>query len=248
MDYTAMEQYWIWLSSVEGIGPKRFYQLLSLYEDARSVWDALGGPLTPPDMKVLGPQTLEKLRAARDAQYFYRLFDRLDRAGCRRLLSPCALMPWYPVVRTRSLWQAMAVPLTLTYLRSQGLDPRRSVVALRGDRMTRSLYKTCLALAGEVSALSLDLRQDDGLVWRLQQELGLPLVDRAGDVTLAFAPVTAGSGVLPLWAEDPEVAGFHLTLPGLSLPESCPELPVLSALLDEGRLPLYQVLVVPDFT
>ena len=64
MDYTAMEQYWIWLSSVEGIGPKRFYQLLSLYEDARSVWDALGGVLTPPDMKVLGPQTLEKLRAA----------------------------------------------------------------------------------------------------------------------------------------------------------------------------------------
>ena len=48
--------------------------------------------------------------------------------------------------------------------------------------------------------------------------------------------------------EDPEVAGFHLTLPGLSLPESCPELPVLSALLDEGRLPLHQVLVVPDFT
>ncbi len=177
-----------------------------------------------------------------------KALDRLDRAGCRRLLSPCALMPWYPVVRTRSLWQAMAVPLTLTYLRSQGLDPRRSVVALRGDRMTRSLYKTCLALAGEVSALSLDLRQDDGLVWRLQQELGLPLVDRAGDVTLAFAPVTAGPGVLPLWAEDPEVAGFHLTLPGLSLPESCPELPVLSALLDEGRLPLHQVLVVPDFT
>ena len=35
MEYTAMEQYWIWLSSVEGIGTKRFYQLLSTYEDAR---------------------------------------------------------------------------------------------------------------------------------------------------------------------------------------------------------------------
>ena len=177
-----------------------------------------------------------------------KALDRLDRAGCRRLLAPCPVMPWYPVVHTRSLWQAMAVPLTLTYLRFQGLEPSRSVVALRGDRMTRSLYKTCLALAGEVSALSLSVRQDDGLVWRLQQELGLPLVDRAGDVTLAFAPATAGPGVLPLWAEDPEVAGFHLALPGLSLPEGCPELPVLSALLDEGRLPLHQVLVVPDFT
>ena len=35
MDYTAMEQYWIWLSSVEGIGPKRFYQLLALYRTCR---------------------------------------------------------------------------------------------------------------------------------------------------------------------------------------------------------------------
>ena len=84
MDYTAMEQYWIWLSSVEGIGAKRFYQLLSLYEDARSVWDAMGGPLTPPDIReALGPATLENLRAARDECYFYRLFDKLERGGMR---------------------------------------------------------------------------------------------------------------------------------------------------------------------
>ena len=37
MTYSEMEQYWIWLSSVEGVGVKRFYQLLSLFEDARSV-------------------------------------------------------------------------------------------------------------------------------------------------------------------------------------------------------------------
>ena len=83
MDYTAMDQYWVWLSSVEGIGPKRFYQLLSLYEDARSVWDALGGVLIPPDMRALGPTALENLRAARDERYFYRLFDRLERGGIR---------------------------------------------------------------------------------------------------------------------------------------------------------------------
>ena len=32
-----MEQYWIWLSSVDGIGPSRFYRLLSQYEDAHVV-------------------------------------------------------------------------------------------------------------------------------------------------------------------------------------------------------------------
>ena len=83
MDYTAMEQYWIWLSSVEGIGPKRFYQLLALYEDARGVWDALGGPLTPPDMQIVGPQALNNLRQARNEGYFYRLFDRFERLGVR---------------------------------------------------------------------------------------------------------------------------------------------------------------------
>ena len=47
MDYTAMDQYWIWLSGVEDIGPKRFYQLLTLYEDPRAVWDALGASGAP---------------------------------------------------------------------------------------------------------------------------------------------------------------------------------------------------------
>ena len=61
MCYTVMEQYWIWLSSVEGIGPKRFYQLLSMFEDARQVWDALGDPEGRRAMKFLGRAALNKL-------------------------------------------------------------------------------------------------------------------------------------------------------------------------------------------
>ncbi|MBQ8110647.1 MAG: DNA-processing protein DprA [Clostridia bacterium] len=83
MDYSPMDQYWIWLSSVEGIGPKRFYQLLTLFEDARGVWDALEGPMLPPDLKLVGPKALQELRTARDAGYFYRLFERLERLGIR---------------------------------------------------------------------------------------------------------------------------------------------------------------------
>ncbi len=177
-----------------------------------------------------------------------KALDRLDRAGCRRLLAPCPLMPQYPAVHTRGLWQALAVPLALTDLRVRGLEPRRSVAALQSDRMTRSLYRTCIALAGEVGALSLSVRQDNGLVWRLQQELGLPLVDRPGDVTLSFQPGVSQPGFFPLGGDDPEIGCFRLTLPGLTLPEGCPELPVLAALLDAGRLPLHQMLVIPDFS
>ena len=66
MEYTAMEQYWIWLSSVEGIGPKKFYHLLSVYEDARGVWDALGG--VPPALRQPEPGQLRRLPAPEPGQ------------------------------------------------------------------------------------------------------------------------------------------------------------------------------------
>ena len=71
-----MEQYWIWLSSVEGIGVKRFYQLMSLYEDARSVWDNVG-----PEMAFLGEKALTNLKNARTERYLYSLFMELEKKG-----------------------------------------------------------------------------------------------------------------------------------------------------------------------
>jgi len=77
MEISAMEQYWVWLSSVEGIGPKRFYQLLSEYGDARTVWDEAKRGSVRAD--GLGPKTFAKLREACTPAYFYRLFDELER-------------------------------------------------------------------------------------------------------------------------------------------------------------------------
>ena len=79
MEYSVMEQYWIWLSSVDGIGAKRFYRLLSQYGDARGVWDNIGDG----DMTFLGPKTLKTLRAARTEGYFFRLFAEMERTGMR---------------------------------------------------------------------------------------------------------------------------------------------------------------------
>ena len=131
MDYTAMEQYWIWLSSVEGIGPKRFYQLLSLYEDPRSVWDALGGALTPPDLQsALGPATLRSLRAARDERYFYTLFDRLERGGIRAVTR---LGEGYPPALT-----GIFDPPPTLYVRGEcPLDGERRLAIVGSRRCTR---------------------------------------------------------------------------------------------------------------
>ncbi len=83
-----MEQYWIWLSSVEGIGVKRFYQLMSLYEDARAVWDSAG-----PQMAFLGEKALGNLLAARTERYLYGLFAGLEKKG---IAAVTRLGPGYP--------------------------------------------------------------------------------------------------------------------------------------------------------
>ena len=131
MDYTAMEQYWVWLSSVEGIGAKRFYQLLALYEDARSVWDALGGVLVPPDIPaVTGPTVFEKLRAARNERRFYQLFDRLERGGIRAVTR---LGEAYPAALT-----GIYDPPPTLYVRGDcPLDGERKIAVVGSRKCTR---------------------------------------------------------------------------------------------------------------
>ena len=185
----------------------------------------------------------EESRLAR--RRIFKGLDRLEGAGCRRLLSPCPLVPHYPLVHTRSLWQAVAAPLALAALREMGLEPRQAVVALHGERMTRSYVRACVLLAREVKALSLSLEREETFCWDLQRELGLPLVEGAGAVTLSFLTGVARPAYFPLGDEDPAVPGFRPFLPGLELPPDCPELPVLAALLEAGRLPLADVQMLP---
>ncbi|MCD8382994.1 MAG: hypothetical protein LUC30_08825 [Clostridiales bacterium] len=175
-----------------------------------------------------------------------RGLDRLEEAGCRRLLAPCPLVPYYPTVHTRSLWQAVAAPLVLADLRQRGLEPCRSVVAVRGERMTRCYLRTCQALAREVKALSLSLLRQETFCWNLQQELGVPLVEGGEAATLSFLPGRWRPGFFPVGDDDPTMGGWRLELPGLSLPDGCPPLPTLAALLDAGRLPVGEVLCVAE--
>lgn len=193
--------------------------------------------------EALIPGTAESRLARRRV---FKGMDKLEAAGCRRLLSPCALLPHYPLVHTRSLWQAAAAPLALAALQEMGLTPREAVVALHGDRMTRSYVRTCVLLAREVKALSLSLEREETFCWDLQRELGLPLVDGGGAVTLSYLPGVARPAYFPLGDEDPAIPGFQPCLPGLELPAGCPETPFLAALLEAGRLPLSELQIRPD--
>ena len=140
MDYTVMEQYWIWLSSVEGIGPKRFYQLLSNYEDARQVWDALGALGMPEGMAFLGRQALHALREARSEAYFYRLFDRLDKLGVRAVTR---LSDDYPARLT-----AIYDPPPTLYVRGEcPIDGERMFAIVGSRRCTRDGQRAAREIA-----------------------------------------------------------------------------------------------------
>ena len=145
MNYTAMEQYWIWLSSVEGVGQKRFYQLLALYEDARAVWDALSGPLTPPDMLgALGPSALASLRQARREEYFYRLFDGLDRRNIRAVTR---LSDDYPAPLT-----TIFDPPPTLYVRGDcPLNADRMLAVVGSRRCTRDGQRAAREISGSLA-------------------------------------------------------------------------------------------------
>lgn len=126
MDLSAMEQYWVWLSSVEGIGPKRFYQLLSIYEDARTVWDNVGDEA----MRFLGPVVLKNLTAARNEQYFYALFSQLERLKLRAVTR---ISEGYPSL----LSSVYDPPPTLYVLGECDLDGERMFSIVGSRRCTR---------------------------------------------------------------------------------------------------------------
>lgn len=137
-----MEQYWIWLSCVDGIGPKRFYRLLSVYEDARNVWDNVGDE----GMRFLGARTLANLRAARTQEFFYRLFARLQSGGMRALSRICDDYP-------AALSQIYDPPPTLFVRGEANLSAERMFAVVGSRRATRegkrAAREFCVALARE---------------------------------------------------------------------------------------------------
>lgn len=140
MNYTAMEQYWIWLSSVEGIGVKRFYQLLSIFEDARAVWDNVGAP----EMKFLGAKVLENLRNAKNEAYFFRLFDAMERADCRAVTR---IHPDYP----KLLGEIYDPPATLYVRGDCPLDAERTFAIVGSRRCTRDGQRAAREIAAHLA-------------------------------------------------------------------------------------------------
>lgn len=126
MEYSVMEQYWIWLSSVEGIGPRRFYQLLSVYEDARDVWTRIGDA----GMRFLPQNVQRALRAARNERYFYELFWRME---ARKIRAITRLSDDYP----KSLLETVDAPPTIYVRGTANLQAEKMFAVVGARRCSR---------------------------------------------------------------------------------------------------------------
>lgn len=164
-----------------------------------------------------------------------RGLSALERAGCRRLLEPCPQAAGWGWVSTRGLWQAVAPRLALAALEARGLDPAQSVVGIHAARLSRSLLRCCGYLAPRVRSLALSPQAERLLGWELERTYGLPLTAAGADVTLAFERWESTERLFALAPPCPDIPGFTLKLPGLEVPEGCPELPLLSELWEQGR-------------
>ena len=125
MFYTEKQQYWIWLSSVKGIGPSNFFKLLDEYGEPENVWGQLYVARS-----VLTPAVYKNLEAARDQAWLDDLFDRMEREDIQAVTQ---LDDEYPD-RLRAIPGA---PPTLYLKGSRGaLNPERAIGIVGSRRIT----------------------------------------------------------------------------------------------------------------
>lgn len=121
MDYSPMEQYYIWLASVEGMTPTRFYRLLTQFGDARQVWEDAAAAA-----RLLPEKPASALLAARNQHRFYSLFNRIEGMDCQVITR---LSDHYPALLTQ-----IYDPPPLLYLRGALALGREKQIAVVGSR------------------------------------------------------------------------------------------------------------------
>ncbi len=76
MLYTDQQKYWIWLSSIQGVGAAQFYQLINEYGEPGYVWDQLILA-----KRLLTPAVYKHLQKARSRDYLDELFGMMEETG-----------------------------------------------------------------------------------------------------------------------------------------------------------------------
>lgn len=76
MFYTDQQKYWIWLSSIRGVGAGQFYNLINEYGEPGYVWDQLILA-----RRILTPAVYKHLQQARSQDYLDELLGQMEESG-----------------------------------------------------------------------------------------------------------------------------------------------------------------------
>lgn len=138
---TEQEQYWVWLFSIDGIGPRRFYAILEWFEDAKNVWDAAYADNDA--LKKFGEKTREAIISSRRDEYMENILRRIERADCRVVTR---LSPQYP-----PLLAEIADPPPALFVRGGELMLERAVAIVGTRYCTRIAQDVAIRLGRDLS-------------------------------------------------------------------------------------------------
>ena len=128
MEYTREERYFIWLASVDGIGPITFGSIINLFGSPEAVFsDAPSRPELLRKVPRLFDKTRTALLAACNEEYLERFFARLEKLGITAI---CRLNPQYP----KALREVLAPPLVLYCIGRLELLAAGRTIAIVGTR------------------------------------------------------------------------------------------------------------------
>lgn len=139
---------------------------------------------------------------------------------------PLALQVGLRPVDTQGLRCALVPAWTETVLGTKGLDPKQTVLCLRGEQKNPCVARAARLLCPIVRNLVIDAPGGETLTAALRQEFGLPVLPARStrlDLTLRFDP-------------GPILEGAVYGLQGTFMPDDCERLPLLSALWESGRI------------
>ena len=124
---TRQEQLWLWLSSVEGIGAKRFHRLLEEFVDLENLWNCTGSEIKRLDF--LGPVVKQRLLDSRKEEYVESLIHAVERAKCRVVTM---VSPGYP-----RLLAEIYDPPPVLYVKGGSIDFERAIAVVGTRACTR---------------------------------------------------------------------------------------------------------------
>lgn len=190
-----------------------------------------------------------------------RLAKALVRRGVKRVLVPEGFEGW-PIlkeaglgpVETGPFCRLLACPIALAALSSGGIRPQEATVILRGERVTRAMRMSALALCPAVKNLLISAPiGGSALQAELHREYGVPALEdgptRRIDLAIHFTP-SAGGGdrVVELSGPNPNMEEFTFALREDTLPQNCQPIPLLAALWETGRVESSRILIIPPST